>query len=450
MGGTGFVGQAVCEQLVIQKHTIRILTRSTQRYQNQLSFPCELFQWDGTHIPEDAIQGVHGIVNLVGQPIFDRRWSSSYKKSILSSRLDSVTAIKMALKKQKTKPEVIVQASAVGFYQGRQPTEEKSENSDCGEGFLAETCIAWEKATEELSSISRLVTIRIGLVLGWEGGAFPQLWDIYSSGVGAQLGHGEQWMNWIHIQDLCNIFTTALENSNMVGPYNAVAPDNITNTEFHHALCEHTASPSWLKTPQLALYTTMGKRAILVLEGSKVIPKKLHDEKFRFRLPSFQYALESLLSERFHPSAHYLKVKQWVPASLDKVWSFMSSAQNLEKITPKELSFKITECSTKDIEQDTRFTYALKLHGIPFQWKSHISTWEPKSRFVDEQTKGPYKTWFHNHIFTPMGDGILIEDRIEYSLPFFPFGQIPHPIVRKELDKIFSYRKKMIANIISL
>ncbi|NRA46174.1 MAG: TIGR01777 family protein [Oligoflexales bacterium] len=448
MGGSGFIGSALCERLAIMGYKINLLTRSPDRLRLQVSFPCSLFAWNGKKIPADAVKGVCAVVNLVGQGIADKAWSKEYRKQILDSRIDSVEALYKALEEQKDHPEVIIQASAMGYYFGSSDHQEKVEDSEVGGGFLSEVCKAWEESAKKLEKFSRLARIRIGLVLGWEGGALPQLWNLYSMGLGSSLGSGKQWMNWIHVKDLVGVFVTALEDKSYSGPYNGVAPGNISNKEFHKCLSEYTRSFSWLAAPSISLKMIMGARSSLLLDNYKVVPKKLEDAGFKFNFGKFNEAMTDLLSERQNPKYHYFTCRQWLPKKIEEIWPFFADARNLEKITPPWLKFKVVAGEPESIGQDSSFKYALKIHGLPIKWHSKIKAWIPNEQFTDIQTKGPYRLWSHRHLFHPLAGGTLMEDRVEYGLPFAPFSHVALPFVQKDLNKIFSYRKKVIADLL--
>ena len=145
---------------------------------------------------------------------------------------------------------------------------------------------------------------------------------------------------------------------------------------------------------------------------------------------------------------HKLKMETLVPGSMETVFDFFSSAENLERITPPELGFKILNPLPIKMEQGTLIDYRIRLFGIPLKWQTLISKWEPKRQFVDEQLKGPYAKWVHTHSFEATNNGILMRDEVNYRLPFFPFGEVMLPVVRLQLRRIFSYRTERIKELI--
>ncbi len=447
LGGTGFLGSAIGERLAALGWKLNLVTRDANKRLGQTSYPCNLYEWHNGRIPEAAWKDIDAVINLVGQPIFDQAWTSSYKKLLLASRLNSVRALRHAIQDYNHTPAVIIQASAVGFY-GYEATHSCDEHSPAGADFLADVCSTWETEAASLARATRLVTPRLGVVLGWGGGAWPELHKIYASGLGAILASGKQWMNWVHLDDVVNFVAHALENSSYSGVYNLTAPANSTNREFHTALCKSSASLTWLKLPAPALFLGLGQRAKYLIHGPQIRPTRLLTEQFPFRIVNINDALESLISSNTRPRVHVLHAKQWLPISQSQTWEFMSSAANLEAITPPWLSFKFLKSSTPNLQAGTRLDYQLKLHGISLRWCSILSDWQPKSGFVDEQLHGPYRSWRHNHMFLPLAGGTLIQDFVEYELPFFPLSLLALPMVANDLKKIFEFRRQKIAEVL--
>jgi len=445
LGGSGFIGSALGEEFSSMGYHLNVLSRYDKNH--FLSYPCHLFKWDGLSIPQKSIEDVDVVINLVGASVADHFWTKSYRKKIISSRLQSTEAIVKAFALLQKKPKLIIQASAVGYYGMGKKSNVCDEDSKAGDDFLSEVCQKWEKSIQKLKGQSRVCIARIGLVLGWTGGAFPKLWNVYVSGIGSSFGDGRQWMNWIHIKDVVNFFKASILDEKYQGIYNLVSPKNITNKDFHNILSEKTKSLSVAKIPKFTLNIFMGESANLITKGPFVEAKKLSKHGFVFEFSKFNDAMDSFLKERYHPKAHYYNVKQWVSAPIDKIWEFSSSADNLEKITPPWLNFKVKEMSTKNIMKNTRLKYSLSLRGVPLFWTTRIVDWNPTHSFTDNQDKGPYRLWFHQHIFKELAHGTLIEDRVEYLLPLFPFGQIAFALVKSDIYKIFQFSKKKIYEI---
>jgi ligand-binding SRPBCC domain-containing protein len=147
------------------------------------------------------------------------------------------------------------------------------------------------------------------------------------------------------------------------------------------------------------------------------------------------------------PRTHLLTRTTRVPLPLDEVFAFFAEAENLARITPPELDFRITQ-APDEMAQGAIIEYRLGLFGVPFGWRTEISRWEPPHLFVDEQRRGPYRAWHHTHTFTKVEGGTQVEDEVRYALPFYPLGEIAHPLVRWQLDRIFDYRQQAIRQIL--
>ena len=280
IGGSGFIGNALGEKLSRKGWSIRLLTRNQTKFQT--AYPCHSYRWDGFSIPEDAVRGVSAIVNLAGESIAEGRWSQKRKKQILDSRVHTTKAMVDVIKKYDLKLDAVIQSSAVGFYGMEDQNKICDESSRAGQDFLSSVCQKWEAELKGLNDSHRLCVARIGLVLDWQGGALEKLWDIYVSGVGCTLSDGKQWMNWIHMDDLVNFYVQALENKKYQGVYNLVAPENLSNKDFHRTLCRVTPSFAKLFAPSFSVKLLLGGKGDLVLKGPHVKPKRLEESPFEF------------------------------------------------------------------------------------------------------------------------------------------------------------------------
>ena len=176
----------------------------------------------------------------------------------------------------------------------------------------------------------------------------------------------------------------------------------------------------------------------ILLSGQRVSSMKVEDSGYKFHYPEIEMALNDICEKR----SHEFLLEQWVPHPINEVFDFFSDAKNLEILTPPYLKFKIVRLSTEKIEQGTWLDYRLQLHGIPFKWQSLITEWQHGVMFSDKQTKGPYAFWEHTHEFYEKDGGTLIRDRAVYVIPLWVPGDVLlHPFIRKDLEKIFLYRR---------
>lgn len=299
-GGTGFVGRPLVKKLVENNHEVVLLSRNPEAAKNSLALPMTVFKWDPetSTPPKEAYQGIDGIVHLAGESIAAGRWTDKQKKKILDSRTLSTRNLLKGAVDSGSKPKVLVMASAIGIY-GDRGNESLSETSPQGIGFLADVCRAWERESQYsgLESV-RKVNLRIGIVLGKEGGALQKLLPIFKIGGGGPVGDGKQWMSWIHRSDLVEMIIYSLTHDNVSGAYNAVAPNPSTNAEFSKALGKALKRPAFMPAPAIALKLAMGEMSELVLASQKVESKKILDSGFVFQYPKIQEALDEICQKK--------------------------------------------------------------------------------------------------------------------------------------------------------
>ncbi len=296
-GATGFVGSRLVERLLAEGHQVVVLTRDVDQAKLKFSSadvtivgytPFTSGAWQA------AIAGCDGVVNLAGEPIAEQRWTEAVKQSLIASRQLTTQKVVEAIALTQPRPAVLVNASAIGFY-GTSETATFDETSVAGSDFLAEICQAWETAANEVTaSGTRLVILRLGIVLGL-GGALAKMLTPFKLFAGGPLGNGRQWFSWIHREDLVSLIMRALTDPTMVGVFNATAPNPVRMTDFCTALGQVMNRPSWLPVPAFALETLLGDGAKVVLEGQQVLPKQALAQGFSFQYPELKTALVEIL-----------------------------------------------------------------------------------------------------------------------------------------------------------
>lgn len=293
-GATGFVGRVLVKQLLNQNHEVVILTRNIPKAAIVLGSKCKYFQWSDISqlAPLEAFEGVDGVVNLMGENIVQRRWSPEQKKVIYNSRIDGTARLVETISQLKNKPSVLVSASAIGVY-GPRGAEELTENSVPGEGFLAHVCKDWEQQALKAQELGlRVAILRTGVVLGRDGGVLNQLLPIFKIGLGGPMGEGNQYLSWIHIEDLAAMYIECLVNKNISGVNNGTAPYPATNLDFTKSLGKVLKKPTAIRAPRFVLKSALGEMSTLVLDGQKVLPSKFKVENFRYRYPTLDMALK--------------------------------------------------------------------------------------------------------------------------------------------------------------
>ena len=242
-----------------------------------------------------AVDGAHAVVHLAGAPVAGRRWSAAVKEEIRRSRTETSAQVAAAIAGAAARPEVLVQASAVGWY-GDRGDELLDEGAAPGQGFLAQVCREWEAAAEPATAAgARTVLLRIGVVLDPAGGALKTLIPLFQLGLGGPLAGGRQWMPWIHAEDLVGLILAALQEPAYAGPVNAVAPTPVTNAVFSKALGRALSRPAVLPAPGFALKLVFGEGAQVVLNSQRAIPAAAQSAGWQPRFVELDAALADLL-----------------------------------------------------------------------------------------------------------------------------------------------------------
>ncbi|HET9095555.1 MAG TPA: TIGR01777 family oxidoreductase, partial [Candidatus Baltobacteraceae bacterium] len=354
-------------------------------------------------------------------------------------------ALVSALAGMRQKPKVLVAASAVGYY-GDRDDEVLDETAAPGSGFLSKVCIEWEaSAARAMAFGMRVVMLRTGVVIGRGGGALAKMMGPFRFGAGGPLGSGRQFVPWIHLDDIAHMYVFAIENEALSGPVNAVTPDYATSSRVAQAIGAAMRRPSLAPAPALALRAVLGEFAQTVLGSQLVMPRLMQRAAFRWRYPRLEEALQEIIDpSRPCTLLERYSCRQFVNAPHEQVFAFFADARNLEALTPPSLRFSIRSAPSQ-MREGSVIDYRLRLHGIPFGWKTLISRWKPLSAFTDVQLHGPYALWEHLHTFQPVDGGVEIGDDVIYALPFAPLSRIAAGFVRGDLERIFAHRRQIIA-----
>jgi len=292
-GATGLVGARLVPELLARGASVRVLSRNPQAAADRIDARVEAIGWDGVTPPPDALVDCDGVLHLAGEPVFGGLPTAARRQRIRGSRVDSTRALVHAIGDlpAPSRPRSFVCASAVGFY-GDRGDECLDETASAGAGFLAEVCREWEAAAAEASGYGlRSVQLRIGIVLAREGGALPQLALPFRFGAGGRIGSGRQWVPWIHIDDLVALLLTSLEDDDLHGPVNAVAPEPVRNAELTRLLGRVLKRPTLLPVPGFALRAALGDLAGEMLGSRRVVPARALAHGFEFEHANLEAAL---------------------------------------------------------------------------------------------------------------------------------------------------------------
>ncbi|MCW8935456.1 MAG: TIGR01777 family oxidoreductase [Gammaproteobacteria bacterium] len=290
-GGTGFIGTALCEKLLNNgNNELTLLTRSPEKIKTQVKVISNLIQLD-----KDTSFDV--IINLAGEPIADRRWTENQKQKITKSRIDITEQIIAFIKTADHKPELLINGSAIGYYGINKTNEDIDENATGDNSFSSKLCKQWENTALQANSFGvRTCLLRTGIVLGKNGGVLSKMLPPFKMGLGGKIGSGQQWMPWIHIDDLVGIILYCIEHDDLTGAINGTSPNPVTNNVFTKTLGKVLNRPTFMAIPETIITLLMGQMGVeLLLSGKKIIPVKITEKGYRFQYPGLENALQNIL-----------------------------------------------------------------------------------------------------------------------------------------------------------
>lgn len=293
-GGTGFIGRHLCQLLHAKNHTLTVLSRRSDAQVLEICGQVKVVHSLDELTPKHCFDA---IVNLAGEPIFGPRWTKKRKQVLWDSRVTLTERLVDWIGRAEVKSRVLVSGSAVGYYgdQGDKILDETSPPVE--KGFGQRLCAAWEAAASRAENFGvRVCRLRTGLVLGKGGGLLARMLPAFKLGLGGRLGSGSQWMSWIHIDDHVRVTEFLLGNNALSGPFNACAPQPVTNADFTMTLARLLKRPACLPVPALALKLALGEMGELMLESQRVLPKRLEEAGFEFKFPTLEAALKEALA----------------------------------------------------------------------------------------------------------------------------------------------------------
>lgn len=295
-GGSGFVGKQLQKFLLEQKHQVTILTRNPKKIANSKLLHAVSWLQESSR-PENELKNVDAIINLAGESINGIRWTKEKKKKIIESRIASTQEIIRIIDKLHPKPQILINASAIGYY-GMSETKIYTEAAVTeAEDFLATVVRRWEEEASKANHYGiRIVFARLGLVLG-KGGALPLMLLPYSLRIGGTIGTGRQWVSWIHIEDVARLIEFAIMNEQISGPLNVTAPYPVRMKEFGKNISAVKHSPHWLPVPSWTMKVGLGEMSNMLLKGQNVIPEKALKYGFEFRYSEIKEALAKIINE---------------------------------------------------------------------------------------------------------------------------------------------------------
>ena len=291
-GGTGLIGKQLTKLLIKKGYTVNILSR------NKTSNP-NIFYWniEQNFIEEEAIKTCDYIIHLAGANIAEKRWIKSRKQLLIDSRAKTANLLFEAVKKWNPSLKGFISASGIGYYGAITTTKKFTEEDKPANDFISKICVKWENASNQFNALNiRTIILRTGVVFAKKESALQKIVMPIKFGFGSAIGTGKQFMPWIHITDLCEMYVTAIENSNLTGIYNAIAPEAVTNKEISKTIASVLKKPFWLPNiPSFLAKIIFGEMAVILLEGSKVSSKKIEKTGFQFKYSNIIDTLNNLL-----------------------------------------------------------------------------------------------------------------------------------------------------------
>ncbi len=290
-GASGLIGTALQRSFVEKDYEVLLASRKEPKSANEI-------QWnpDTGFNDEDLrrLEGLDAVVHLAGESIAGLRWTDEKKKAIRDSRVRGTRTMIEAFARLEKKPDVFVSASAIGFY-GDRGDDEMTETGSAGDTFLSEVAKEWESEARRAEDMGiRTVLLRNGIVLSKDGGALATMLTPFKFGVGGVIGSGKQWMSWVSLDDLVEVVNFAIENENIRGAINVTSPNPVTNEEFTKTLGDVLYRPTFLPLPEFAVNLVFGEMGdALLIDSTKVLPKRLLDAGFKFKYPELRSALEN-------------------------------------------------------------------------------------------------------------------------------------------------------------
>ena len=293
-GASGLIGRHLTETLLSQSHDITVLTRAPERATKILGPKVQL--WSSLK-DKTSLDGFDAVINLAGEPIADKRWTRDQKQKLCDSRWQLTEKLAQLIIASQQPPSVFISGSAVGYY-GDQGQAVVAEDEPPNKQFTWQLCARWEAlALAAESDKTRVCLLRTGVVLAKKGGALAKMVLPFRAGLGGPLGEGQQYMPWIHIDDMVNGILFLLNHETLNGPFNMVAPYPVRNDQFSALLGDLLHRPSFMRVPAGVVRLLMGESAVLVLGGQRAIPQRLEDAGFEFKYSELKPALEDVLEK---------------------------------------------------------------------------------------------------------------------------------------------------------
>jgi len=456
-GATGLIGQALSLSLNRHGHRVIALARNVAEARQRLGADNTILAWDDPSAWQAAIAQADVVINLAGAPILPHPWTANRRHVLQSSRIDTTQALVDAIGQSDDPPKLLIQASATGFYGAG--SSSASEQTAVGRGFAAQLCSDWEQTADQaLSDRTRVIRLRIGNVLARESGLLGKIGAIYRAHLASRLGSGRQPFSWIDLDDLLAIIHRCIADQTLNGAINACVPTQACFADLHQALRAKTGRQFAPPAPAWLVETLLGEAGQLLTRGRHVIPERLCHAGFEWRFSN----LANCVAHHLQPSSrvHFETSQDVTPQGKRASYCLQATTQtysdknslvpwfetplNLGVMTPNFMRFSL-QGEPQKMAEGAVIHYRIYLFGFPMTWVTRIEQWEAGESFVDQQAKGPYSLWWHEHRFEEQTGNTEIHDRVLYRMPLGWIGRLVHRLfIRRTLSRIFAYRMAVV------
>jgi len=296
-GATGFIGSHLVKRFHELDHETIILSRDVEYAQQRLPTAAKIYPWNSgkERPPGKAFDGVYAVIHLAGENLTNKRWSQKQKEKILNSRVTGTQHLVQAINELEYKPKVLVSTSAIGIYSDRNDELLTEESPTPNDSFLTDVCLKWEEEARQVSVDVRVCYMRVGIVLAKDGGALKKMLLPFKLGLGGRLASGNQWMSWIHIKDMVNLFVYCATSGETEGIYNGVSPRPVTNRVFTNIFGKVIKRPTIFPMPAFALKMALGEMSTVLLSSVRCQPDNAIQEGFEFEFEDLESALIDIL-----------------------------------------------------------------------------------------------------------------------------------------------------------
>lgn len=442
VGASGFIGSEIGLHLAKYGCTIRGIDNSSPQGHPVMPYPCQYTFWDHTKpIPIVLGYDVDVIINAAGVSMMKVDWTPENRQAIIDSRVE-ITKHCVDLANFHKIP-IMLQMSWTGFFGNTKHTW-ANESFPPGNTITAKWCAAWEYATCGLRRhTTRLVVVRASAVLSTTGGVLMELVDRYMLGIGASLRHHELFFSWIHVEDFLSFISHAICDDSIVGTYNVCTKNPVTYSQVHRQMHKYYPKGVTFSIPTPVIKAATGEKAKLVLQSSRIFPKRLLERNFLFKHSDFNAAIKNLLSHKINGLAH-TRDRYYFPLPRREVYRKFADVRNWVELLPSVLRLTITEMSSVTVREGTEIGYNIRYQGANLNWREKVFNCDPGHSFQVVQLYGPFTVHETSRTFTEVGDGTLYDICQRYQLPYGAFfNYFSYKKIKKANEQIRIHQRRV-------